>query len=121
MSNSQPPQGFLQVFRVLARNVNFQLAHRFDGQRVHFILRLSSGTEDVESVAGQMPEKSFRHLVAAGIPGTKNEYVGLHIWANVSRRGFPSKRHGRPSRILHNSVYEAVVLPPEYELADGVA
>jgi hypothetical protein len=51
------------------RNIDPDLAHRFDCQRVE-LSRLKAGTVRFELIAANLPEKRFSHLAASAVMDT---------------------------------------------------
>jgi hypothetical protein len=59
----------IYALRCLLRNINANLAHNFDCQRVQ-TFRLNASTQGLELIAPDMPQVTFRHLASGGISGT---------------------------------------------------
>jgi len=62
---------------LLPRNINSDLAHRFDYQRIEFS-RLQPGTVRFEIIAADFVEKGFRHLAAGAVVNTDEENLLFH-------------------------------------------
>jgi hypothetical protein len=62
------------IFRTLARDVDADFAHGFDGERMDEA-RLKTCAERMEAIPGKMPQPSLGHLAAAGVAGAEKEHV----------------------------------------------
>jgi hypothetical protein len=70
---------------LLLRNINADLAHRFDGQWIE-LPRFEPGAMRFKMIAAKFVEKGFRHLTAGAVVDADEENFFFHVIAGFAWR-----------------------------------
>ena len=61
-------------------NIFAEFLHDRNRERMDVPGRLRTRAENLEAVAGQLPENAFRHMAAAGVTSTEKQDALIHDW-----------------------------------------
>jgi hypothetical protein len=64
----------VEVFRTMAADVDANLSHRIDAQRVHVTCGLGTRASNSETLAEGLLQNPFGNVGPAAVAGTENQY-----------------------------------------------
>jgi hypothetical protein len=75
-----PAEEFVEVFGVMAGDINPNLLHNFDCLRVNITGRLGAGALHIKQISSSLSQNTFGHVATAGIARAedKNDRFGIH-------------------------------------------
>jgi hypothetical protein len=85
VTTAENGQKILNVFRLLRRNVDSDLAHHLKRQRVDGD-GSETGAQAFIAIVSHRPQEPFRHLAANGIVSAKKQDTGLRHIPDASKK-----------------------------------